>query len=109
MSQTIQLLLSQILLVVAKLHADGRYQVFCRTAGHVHHIDIEIHSQSATWDADAPKQKPLAFARAYFMPDNYSWLSEEESTATTQRELEFLRAALCAYLPAEVEQLQEAA
>lgn len=103
MTQAIQLLLIQIMQLGALLAADPRYTVFTTTHGHVCLIKVEIYPAGSIWEDGIPTPEPIAEAQTRWKPHR-SPQDEEAVYANalqhTQSNLEFMRAALHAYLPA---------
>ncbi|GAD62673.1 hypothetical protein [Aquipseudomonas alcaligenes] len=104
MSPAIQLLLIQIMQLGAMLAANPRYQVFTYASGHIQQIEVLIYPAGAVWRESHPRPKPIARAMAYWegycTPLDPQEMHAAEQTRL-QRELEFMRAALHAYLPAD--------
>lgn len=96
MTPAIQLLLIQIMQLGAMLAANPRYTVFVSTSGHVGTIEVQIYAAVATWRGPGRHPKAIAVARACWLK-----VTPLESDTSLQRELEFMRAALHAYLPSE--------
>lgn len=113
MNPTIQLLLGQILLLIGRLHANPAYQVHSSTSGHVQLVEVRIYTPGTRFRVKDGAPDPIASAQLYWRPDDYDWLTAQEKAealARTTQELEFLRAALHAYLPVEaVTELEAAA
>jgi len=113
MNPTIQLLLSQILLLVARLHANPAYQVHSSTSGQVDQLEVLIYPAGATWRDRENTPTPIARAGVIFKAYDWEWYTAREKAKAEARpiqELEFLRAALHAYLPVEaVAELEAAA
>lgn len=113
MNPAIQLLLSHILLLIGRLHANPAYQVHSSTSGHVQLVEVRIYAPHTEFNIKAGAPKPIARAQLYWRPDDHDWLTEQEKAEAlvrTTQELEFLRAALFAYLPVEaVSELEAAA
>jgi hypothetical protein len=113
MSASTQLLLIQIMQIGAMLAADGTYQVFVQTRGHTSRISVEIYPRGSDW-SQVPDHRPLQIACADVRWEPYCPQHEDEQRYTQQllrcqRELEFMRAALHAYLPNYPAERQEAA
>lgn len=113
MNLAIQLLLSQILLLVSRLHANPAYQVHSSTSGHVQSFEVRIYTPGTAFKVKDGAPVPIARAQLYFKPDDWDFLTAQEKAEAvirTIQELEFLRAALHAYLPIEaVAELEAAA
>lgn len=105
MSPAIQLLLIQIMQLGALLAANPNYIVFTSTSGHVSTIEVRIYPAGSVWDKGQPRPVELAEARVRWEPYWSPYESGEEMYAARQlrclHELEFMRAALHAYLPVD--------
>lgn len=112
MSPAIQLLLIQIMQTVARLQALPAYQVICYSMGHVQEVDVRIYSADAQFGHNNPRAVPIARAAAHWHRDRWSCETDDEYHVRQEewrRDLEFMRAALMAYLPAEAIEAERAA
>lgn len=104
MSPAIQLLLIQIMQLGALLAANPNYIVFTSTSGHISTIEVRIFPAGSVWKEGHPRAVELAEARVRWEPYWSPYDSSEEMYARQlrcQHELEFMRAALHAYLPVD--------
>lgn len=104
MTPAIQLLLIQIMQLGALLAANHRFIVFTETCGHVQVVRVRIYTAASEWRDNSPAATLVAEADARWEP--YSW---EQDDSRCLRQLEFMRAALHAYLPEHPGQQREAA
>ena len=100
MTPAIQLLLIQIMQLTALLATSTRYHVFADLYEHVSEVSVRIFEPTDDWSKEN-HPTPIATARAYYERSKWAWISEEEQQRHIQRELEFMRAALHGYLPAD--------
>lgn len=98
MSPAIQLLLIQIMQLGALLAANPRYIVFTQTHGHVQKVEVRIYTADSEWREGSPAPTLVAQAQTYWEPRPWA---DDARQLRTQHELEFMRAALHAYLPAD--------
>lgn len=107
MTPAIHLLLIQILQLGALLAADPCLVVFTSTHGHTQKVSVEIYPVGSVWRTGHPTPAPIAHAEVHWEPYRSPFDDDEmyaDALQRTQRELEFMRAALHAYLPAEADQ-----
>lgn len=102
MSPAIQLLLIQLMQLGALLASNPRFIVFIDLSGHVSRIAVRIYSADSVWREGEPVPTLIAEANVRWEP--YDWEQDTPerhaaALAEIQHQLEFLRAALHAYLP----------
>ncbi|WP_043309540.1 hypothetical protein [Pseudomonas sp. ML96] len=112
MTPAIQLLLIQLMQLAARLVTEDRYQIHVRLSNHCYDIDVGVYPHGSIWRRELPT--PVAIASAYVRWNPYRCaLDTDEDFAASltqaQGQLEFLRAALNAYLLPDTTDLQEAA
>ena len=100
MSQHIELQLLEIMQLIARIALQGQYQIHARLSGHVDLIQIRIHPVGETWKAEA-FPKPIATADAYYSLSDWQHLTPSQRILRVTSELDWLHAALHAYLAAE--------
>lgn len=98
-------LLTQILVLVAVITEQGRYQVHVRIDGACQLIDIDIYPPASRWRASQPTPVAIATAAAYWSYDHRDYYPTHDNDQRAHNELTWLAVALRAYLqPEQLEQ-----
>lgn len=98
-------LLTQILVLVAVITEQGRYQVHARVNGSCQSIDVDIYLPRSRWRVGEPTPTTIAEARVYWSYSHWNSYDTERHDRIAHTELTWLAAALRAYLqPEQLEQ-----
>lgn len=107
MSPAIQLLMMNIVQIGVLLALDKRFIVFTEICNHTYRLSVRIYTADSVWRGGSPDPTLVAEAKVRWEP--YDWQQTNAAQTEIQQQLEFMHAALHAYLPNYPAQLEEAA